>query len=367
MIRRSRPASLLPLLACVCLTAPSARAQETTESLELRMPTADDRAAAERAPLFASHEPLELTLRTDVDHIKNDRSEDFEEQPGELDWRTPDGAGGRLDVQVRTRGNFRLERRNCSFPPLRLNVRTSQAEGTPFEGEDKLKLVTPCNERRGNYQDYVLKEYLAYRIFNELTPWSFRVRLARVTYEDTADEQDTRTLLAFLIEDEERLAHRLGGVVREFDQLHPLATDARYSTLVALFQLLIGNTDWSPVAFHNVIAVRDGEGRYLTVPYDFDFSGMVDARYALPDPQLGIKDVRERIYRGFCRKDVDAAAVAVEMLERRQAIEAMVAGFDHLDEGERRDIERYLEPFWRMLENPGRFQREVERGCRSLG
>lgn len=364
MTVRPRPAALA-LLAAASLAAAPLRGQDS--GAELSMPTPEEVREAEAAPLFSSHEPLELTLRTDVDRVKNDRSEDLEEQPGELLWLTPDGATGKLDVQVRTRGNFRLERRNCSFPPLRLDVRTSQAVGTPFEGEDKLKLVTPCNERRSNYQDYVLKEYLAYRIFNELTPLSFRARLVRITYEDTAGEQDTRTLMAFLIEDEERLAQRLGGVVRDFEQLHPLTADARYSTLVALFELLIGNTDWSPVAFHNVIAVRDGDGRYLTIPYDFDFSGMVDARYATPDPSLGIKSVRDRLYRGFCRDDADPAAVAGEMLARRPAIDALVEGFVHLDEGEREDVLRYLEGFWQTLESESRFRRAVLEACRPLG
>lgn len=348
-------------------SAAAVEGQEQSSGADLANPTAEEREAAERAPLFASSEVLDVRLSTDVDRVKKDRDEDFEEQPGVLSYLGPDGDSVRLDVQVRTRGNFRRERRNCNFPPLRVNIRTSQAEGTVFEGEDKLKLVTPCHDSRGNYERYVLREYLAYRLFEVLTPRAFRTRLLRITYEDVTGEQDPRTLYAFFLESEERLAQRLGGVVREIPQLHPLATDPEYSTLVALFQLMIGNTDWSPVAFHNTIALRDGEGRYLTVPYDFDFSGLVDARYAAPDPSLGTKTVKERLYRGFCRHDVDVAAVAAGILERRPAVDATVESLSYLDDGQRRDVLRYLEGFWRILESEGRFDREVVRPCRSLG
>lgn len=367
MTRHAQPPVLSSIVLALCVAGTGAvavAAQQSGSGPEPAQPTPAQRQAAEDAPLFASHAIVEMRLRTDVDRLKDERPE--EEQPGELSYALADGDTVRLEVEVRARGNFRRDERNCTFPPLRIDVRTSRAAGTLLEGEDKLKLVTPCNERRGDYERYVLREYLAYRMFNELTPWSFRVRLLRMTYEDTSGEHDPRTLFAFLLEDEERMAQRLGGVAHEIAQLHPTSTDAEYSTLVALFQLMIANTDWSSVAFHNTVAIRVGQGRFLTVPYDFDFSGLVDARYASPDPSLDIDDVTERVYRGFCRDDVDVRAVADRVRGRRAAIEAVVAGFSSLDEGGREDVLEYLEDFWRTLEDPSRFDRMVVRGCRSL-
>ena len=297
---------LLPtatLLAILCAPG-AAEAQE-----EFRIPTAEEYAEAqqraEAAPLFASHDLLRMTLRTDVDWLRDERNDSVEVE-GTLTFVDLDGSEVVKPVDTRARGNFRRAKKNCNFPPLRLDFPTGQMEGTLFEGQDKLKLVTPCNDGRDDYQRYVLSEYLAYRILNLLTPASFRVRLVEITYEDTSGDYDTRTKIGFLIEDEDEMAARQRGTIEEVTQFHPARSFAEYSVLVAMFNYMIGNTDWSPVYFHNVKLVRTEEAQYLTVPYDFDFSGTVDARYATVDPSLHdqIRTVTRRLYRGFCRDEL---------------------------------------------------------------
>lgn len=322
-------------------------------------------AEAEAAPLFASDEPLVLTLRTDIDWLRDER-DDEEEVDGTLAFPGPDGGRMETAVEVRTRGNFRRSRRNCNFPPLRLDLPRGAMEGTVFEGQDKLKLVTPCHDGRDSYQHYIYHEYLAYRLLQLLTPVSFRVRLVEITYEDTAGKYETRTKHGFLIEDEAAMAARNGGVVEEVDgRFNPGLTDAQYSVLMALFQYMIGNTDWSSMEFHNVKLIHTRDDRYFTVPYDFDFSGAVDARYAAPDPSLPIRDVRQRLFRGFCFPHVrDRARWAAFFGERRDAMEALYTGFTLLPEKERREAVEYLEGFWRTLEDEGRYRREVVERCR---
>jgi hypothetical protein len=321
---------------------------------------------AESAPLFQSHEPLVLTLRTDIDWLRDERS-DSVEVDGTVTVVGADGTRLELPVEVRARGNFRRDKRNCNFPPLRLDFPTRRMEGTVFEGQDKLKLVTPCHDSRDAYQQYVLQEYLAYRVYGLLTPVSFRVRLVEITYEDTSEEYDTRTKTAFLIEDEDQMAWRNRGSYEEWNQFHPFSTDDQQAGLSSLFQYMIGNTDWSSYQFHNTKLVRLQGGRYMVVPYDFDFSGVVDARYAVPAETLPIRDVRQRLFRGFCRPNLDHQALIERFNAIRDDVWALYQGLEGLEEGETKDSLEYYEEFYETINDPGRYERRVVRNCREIG
>ncbi len=208
MIRLTSPYAAVMACLTLCGAPDGANAQEREP------PTPEEVQAAEAAPLFDSHETLELTLEADFHTIRReDRTdEDSEERPAVLRWSGPDGTAAAQDIQIQTRGNFRLARRNCEFPPLRLNVKTDPSKGTVFEGQDKLKLVVPCKLGQDYWEQYVLSEYLVYRTYNLFSPLSFRVRLVRVTYVDSSGEDDTFTRYGFLIEDDDVMATRNGRV-----------------------------------------------------------------------------------------------------------------------------------------------------------
>jgi len=321
--------------------------------------------ASERAPLFQSDEPLKMTLRTDIEFIRRERSDSIEVE-GTVTFVDLDGSEVTKPVQVRARGNFRRSRDTCNFPPLRLNFPASQMEGTVFDGQDRLKLVTPCQDNRTDYQRYVLNEYLAYKVLNLLTPASFRVRLVEVTYEDVNGDYDVRTKYGFLIESDERMAERNHAVFLEAPQMHPMMADPDQSVVTSVFSYMIGNTDWSDVFFHNAVVMRTEDGRHLTVPYDFDFSGVVNARYATVDPQLAdrIRNVRQRLYRGFCRDELNHAAVSVLFNTQRDAITELYTSFPYFpDEDDAKDALDYYKGFWETIDDPRRFDRNIIRDC----
>lgn len=337
---------------------------------EFALPTPEEYAQraeeAERALLFATHEPLEMVLRTDISWIRDERS-DEEEAEGMVILRGPDGAEVAVPVKVRARGNFRRDRSNCNFPPLRLNFAGKQVEGTVFEGQDKLKLVTPCHDSRDSYQTYVIQEYLVYRVLQLLTPASFRVRLVHITYEDPDGGYDTRSRTAFLLEDDDQMAARNRALVSEWEQFHPAAMYGEQASVVVLFQYMIGNTDFSLPMFHNALLLRDQEGRYLTIPYDFDWSGIVDARYAVPDPRLPISDVRQRIFRGYCRPDVDHDGLIDRFNAQRDAIRALYEGMPELEEGARKRALEYYDRFYEIINDSRKYDREIVRACLEAG
>lgn len=312
-------------------------------------------------PLFASAEPLELTVVTDLEALRRDRSEDPEERPGAVVLAD----GDTIEAEFRPRGNFRRNPANCSFPPLRLDVKRKSAEGTVFHGQDKLKIVAPCRPDRENWEQYVLLEYGVYQAFRLLTDDAFRVRLARITYVDVNDARRPVTRWAFFIEDEDVLAARMGGTIPRIPEGGGVGAsyfDPRPTTLVALFQYMVGNTDWSAEALHNVKIVQTA-GSIRPVPYDFDFSGVVNTPYAVPNPMLGTRSVKERVYRGSCY-DPSARAGLLELFRGKRAeLEGVFSTVTGLEEKRARDVVSYLKGFFDAIETDERAERRLFRDC----
>ena len=360
--------TFFPPLALVIGLSPALYAQDS------ELPTPEEYAeraeVAENAPLFQSEEPLKTTLLTDIKWLRDKRIDTMEVN-GILTFAGVDGAQIEQAIEVRTRGIFRRNKRNCNFPPLRFNFPKREMEGTVFEGQDKLKLVTPCHDGRDNYQRYVYREYLAYKAYQLLTPVSFRVRLVEITYEDINDKYDTRTKIGFLIESDENMAERNRAVHTEYHgRFHPAWVDGDAAVRVAMFNYMIGNTDWSAVAGHNTKLIKTEEAKYLTVPYDFDFSGAVNARYASPDPSLTeryrLRRVTDRHFRGFCRPELVQPTLAATLNEQRDALWDLYMSFDLLEEKRRKDAVKYYEDFYKTLNDERDFKRKMLDVCRAL-
>jgi hypothetical protein len=322
--------------------------------------------AQEAEKLFASHDLLEFTLQADFDQLNKDRGQESEERPGTLILAGPLGAGGdpvSLEMSVKTRGDFRLQKRNCPFPPLRLNLPEASPAGTIFDGQDKLKLVTHCRDR-DDFEQNILEEYLAYRIFNLFTDRSFQVRLARITYTDVNGKVDPVTRLAFLIEDEDDLAGRLNGMMLEVPAVHSEDYEPMAAGLLYVFQYLIGNVDWSVTHFHNVKLLRVGMDHF-PVPYDFDWSGLVDAPYAEPHPTYAekIRTVRDRLYCGSCSARINYATLFRQFNEKREDIRELIEAQTFLTERNREDAQEYIDGFYEVINDPGRAERQIVRAC----
>ena len=315
-------------------------------------------------PLFASNEILELRIEANFNKIHKERKAKSKAYPATLRMVDADGTEQELGLKIKTRGIFRLKRSTCPDPPLRLDFPKSELEGTVFDGQNKLKLVTHCRDR-DDYEQNTLQEYLIYRTYNLLSDKSFRVRLARITYVDSRGNDDDMVRYGFLIEDEDAMASRIGGkIVKAREAPWSLLSDEE-SALVSVFQYMVGNTDWSLQFFHNIKLVQLATGAYVPVPYDFDWAGLVEAPYAVPNSQFGTRSVRDRVYRGFCRPAVDFGLIYAQFQEDREAILSLFADQRGLSRRNRERSARYLGGFFRTLEDPSKAVWEISGTCRA--
>jgi hypothetical protein len=276
------------------------------------------------------------------------------------------GAAGRdaaIDARIKTRGHWRRQKQNCGLPPVLLRL-DSGTKGTVFAKQKRLKLVTPCWLANREFEQYVVQEYLLYRLYNLITPLSFRARLVRVTFEDAKRDKPPVTSWAFFVEDEHDMAARNGGAI--VDSKSATRDDLVPQTLavMTLFEFMIGNTDWSIPALHNVRLVRtDSLGLAHPVPYDFDFSGAVGTRYAQPDPRLPITDVRERLYRGYCMP-ADSLAAAIALFDaRRSAVDSLYRAPMALDPKLATRTRDYFTEFYKTIDDRRALARAIPRHC----
>jgi hypothetical protein len=319
-------------------------------------------------PLFQSDAPITVTLQAPWRELLRKRMREHR-YPAVLSYTDAQGRSHRIDATVESRGLTRL--RTCSFPPIRIRFSAAATQGTLFEGQRSLKMVTHCRSGRRWEQYYVL-EMLAYRIYNLVTDHSFRVRPLDITYEELHGGQPDGPRFAFLLEPLGDMARRTGHRRARQVDFAPSHFDASALSRYMLFQYLIGNTDWAVLSgprqdacCHNarVLVGRTPSG-FVAVPYDLDASGLVDTSYAIPNERLPIKDVTQRLFRGFCVHNGTLAAAREEFLGHRSAIFALIQHEPRLDESRRREAIRYVEDFYDILDDPARFERELSGRCR---
>jgi hypothetical protein len=321
-------------------------------------------------PLFGSEDVLELTLTAPMKTLVAKRAE-YPEVQGVI---TVAGPGGPLDldVDVRTRGKSRLS--ICTFPPLRLDFKRGQVTDTLFAGQNRLKLATRC-KTGDSYGRYLEMEYQLYRVYALLSDIAYRVRPVRMRYVDTERDNEVSEMSGFLIESTEELAARAQMEVLEMPEIQLVDLEVARLATFTLFEYFLGNTDWSvtsknandEICCHNSDTLTPiGGGPIVSVPFDFDQSGIIDTSYALPNERLRITSVRTRKYRGFCSGNEHLDAVIAKFNAARPAIEAVFAGAQ-LDERTRKSTSDYIAEFYETISDPKLLQREIIDDCREGG
>jgi hypothetical protein len=320
---------------------------------------------AERLRLFRSEEPIVATLAADFRAVMRDRNpESTTTFPAKLTFPGADGKTLSLPLRIRTRGHSRRNPGVCSFAPLRLEFDKTQTKGTVFDGHGGLKLGTHC---RKGAEDVILREYAIYKMFNLLTPRSFRARVAKMTYVDSVTGKLVADEAGLFIEDDDDVAKRLEGRIVAVDKAVFARVDLDTLTLMMLFEYMIGNTDLSVYLQHNVRLVETQPIKRYPVPYDFDYSGLADSGYGVVARGLPIPTVRDRLYRGPCR----TLAEWQPYLDKVKAVKPQILGlFDTvagLSPSYRRSAKSYLEEFYKTIDQPSLVKRALIETCEKVG
>lgn len=319
--------------------------------------------------IFRSDDVLAVTITAPFKKLMRERPEDTD-LPGKIAYTDAAGETVEIDIGVRTRGRYRRQMKICPFAPIRLKFDKKQIENTVFRKQGKLKLVTHCRNSSTRYEQLVLKEFLVYKILNQVTDYSFRVRLLRITYVDSDNPRDQQVRYGFLIENKERVAKRIRTPHVEVKSSSISALNGEYNNLVSVFQYFVANTDFSPIAgapndncCHNTQLYGNPGELLYAIPYDFDMAGMTDAPYAEPNPKFKIRNVRQRLYRGRCNNNIHLEKSLQAFRENKDAFHALVEDMPDLTGSSKTSMFALMESFYKLIDNPKAVDKKLTRRC----
>lgn len=321
--------------------------------------------AQEKSTLFSSNDPIEIKMKFSVKEIKSETN-DSTYMDSFLQYKNEKGEWDSVDVELRTRGNFRLK--NCYYPPLRMKIKKKDGKGTIFEGNKSLKIVLPCTKIK-NADGFIMREYLCYQLFEEVTPYVFETRLIKVTLENSDEKSgEPVQLIGFLIEDDDEVADRFGGNIINNKRIPASFMQDSATVRHDLFQMMIGNTDFSNLYQHNATALQLDEKTVVPLAYDFDMTGLVNPPYAQVSDQIEIEKVTDRLYRGFCRDPQLMQSIRQEFINSEanilKQVDLLVGTVEDRDI---KFVRGFLEDFFEVLKDDRLFKAEVLNVCRSQG
>jgi hypothetical protein len=329
----------LLILFFVFLISPVYSQKESTSDLYAAEDTLSDNVG-----LFEKNEILHLSLRFDITQYTRKKPKE-EYLDAVITYHINDKDSVNKNIRIKSRGEFRNE--FCTFPPIMINLKKTENRREDMKKIEKVKLVTHC--KSGN-EDNLLKEYLIYKLYNVLSDVSFRARLVRIDYINTAKKNKTVTSFGFLIEPVNVLAERTNKIEVESINLGQKDMVPEILDRMAIFNYMVGNADWSIPNQHNCKILLEANAQTqslgIPVPYDFDYTGMVNASYAIPNETSQIKSVTQRIYTGTCRSKETFAKELIEFTDNKAEFYRIINDFPYISERAKKEMINYLDEFY---------------------
>lgn len=314
--------------------------------------------------IFDDDAPMALKLKYDItSFLKNKMKGEYLDAELTINYKDDSIT---KNIRLKARGNNR--KKTCFFPPIYLNFKTDPIEKSELEGYKKVKLVTHCSTSK-MYHEYVLKEYLVYKLYNVISENSFRVKMVNIEYVDTGKKERNYTKHGILIEPVDLLAKRRNAV--EIDGVYVRGENViqLHADRMAFFQYMIGNTDWRLKSGHNtkfLKSYKEMTSKVIPVPYDFDYAGFVGTHYGHPQTWTSIETTKEREYMGYCRSNDEAYLETIDFYRSKKTeILETINSFTLLSERSRKDLINYIEDFYALIDNPKYFLTLLRSECRS--
>ncbi|HKK42305.1 MAG TPA: hypothetical protein VJ963_07845 [Bacteroidales bacterium] len=316
--------------------------------------------------LFKEDKPIETTLVFDLtSYIRNKPKDGYIK--ASITFHLSDKDSISRDIRLKTRGIFRKS--YCYYPPIELNFKKVDFGFTDLDKISKLKMVIPCKAGIAN-EKYILKEYLVYKLYSVLTDTSFRVRLLKLTCVDSEKKKKSYQQYSFLIEPVEMLTARTNSVQIKSKALNQTHITPRLMDRLAIFNYMIGNYDWSIPGQHNIKVIKplviDSAQNGIAVPYDFDWTGVVDASYAVPAEFMGIDNVRQRLFQGVCRDREVYENDLQEFIAGKDEFYRVINDFEYLGERDKKDVTNYLNEFFDNITGKNSVVDIFLRSCKKL-
>ena len=311
--------------------------------------------ALDKVKFFEDTSIISATITTNMVNVYRQKDKPGVRFPANLNFTLRDATPRHDSIALETRGHFR--KANCSMPPLKIIFDyDSNAFTSPLKD---LKLVNRCKNSEIDEQ-YVFREFLIYKMYNLITDMSFRVRLLNINFVDNTGKKKPLSEYGYLMESIKGVAKRNHCKYREDGKIDPRDANPLQMATVAIFEYMIGNTDWGVGSDHNtklLVSKIDSDKRPYVVPYDFDFSGLVNSDYAVPDPMFHTTSVRERVYRGFPKSIEEINSVLDIFKKQKDSIYNLVKNFDLLTSKSKKEMTGYLDEFFEMINKPNQVKK----------
>jgi hypothetical protein len=301
---------------------------------------------------FDSNKLLEFNCISNYELLLNDISKDRKYHKCRF-ILTDESSSKKIDLQVKTRGNFRRQKKNCNFPPLKFKFKSDNAKNTIFEGQKKIKYVTHCMDNSRMYEQKIIQEYLIYKIYNIISPYSFKVRLCKVNHIDYV-KRDSIQKFGFFIENKKFLASRNGMLDFNSEDMLKDSLDRASLLTTCLFQMMVGNSDWCPERGHNVVFIKsENNSKYIPVVYDYDWAEIVGNKYyvARPSSQIFSKSHVDRPYIGFKWKKDELIKEIEYFNQIKSEIIDLIIQFPYLKASHKRKFVNYILDFYEILDD----------------
>lgn len=314
--------------------------------------------------LFASNAPLNIHVKSDFRQLKKTKAQP-KYQKAKVKIHINDSIKFSYKAKIKARGNNRRE--TCIFQPLLLNFKKSSKKKNKMK-YSKFKMVVPCMENKIS-EKQLLKEFLCYKIYSALFQTSFKVRLLEAKFTDVGYENPRKyKSYAFLIENEKMMLNRLNCIAEENESLSQIHIDQNNIMHLAMFQFMIGNFDWAVPTQQNLKLARPQNQLDIVyaIPYDFDYCGLVNANYAIPNEKLGIGSVKQRIYLGECKNEDKFKPIIEFYNKNKSVIINEIISFQHLSEKEKHRIIKYIEEFYEIMNSEKFYKRHILKNCKEI-
>ena len=315
--------------------------------------------------IFRSADLLSIDLYSDFKGIIDTRWHEDSAKGGETEYYEAkilygdEGNQVEIPLRIKARGQFRRNPQYCKFPPLLLNFKKKEVKGTLFDGQDKVKMVTFCQD-----QPEVIKEYVLYKMYNLITDWSFNVRLVNVRYINTPKNKKLYEKIGFLIEEDRKVAKRHDAEIIKKHHF-PFDLEPDNEAKVSMFQFMIGNPDWYYSTGQNMDIMHPKDTTLLprAVPYDFDYSEFVNAAYTKP---AGVPDeylAKKKIFKGMCLSDEKLNEIIEYFNVMKPQFMDIINSNAYLPKYSKKECINYLEDFYTIINTQEMLQTEVLDTC----